>query len=170
MRVLIDTCVLYPPLLRNLVLGLAEQGVFQPLWSDAIAAEWLHLAARRGEDGVPVTLARMRARWPQGCAPAGHPEILDLPDSDDRHVLAAAIAGGAGQILTANLADFPPRILAVHGLQAVSPDDFVMAHWLARRDTVEGLVAALWPQLAGRDLRRALKKAGLPRLGKALEH
>ncbi|MFN3954813.1 MAG: RSP_2648 family PIN domain-containing protein [Pararhodobacter sp.] len=170
MRVLIDTCVLYPPLLRNLVLGLAERGLFQPLWSDAIAAEWLHLAARRGEDAVPAILARMQARWPEGCAPAGHPELLDLPDSGDRHVLAAAIAAGAGQILTANLADFPPRILAAHGLCAVSPDDFVMAHWLAGRAAVEGQVAALWSGLSGRDLRRALRKAGLPRLGKALEH
>lgn len=170
MRVLIDTCVLYPPLLRNLVLGLAARGLFTPLWSQAIAAEWLHLAGQRGETGVADSLARMRARWPEGCAAPGEPELLDLPDPGDRHVLAAAIVGGAGQILTANLADFPPRLLAPHGLRAVAPDDFIMALWLAGRGPVEQEVAALWPGLAGRDLRRALKKAGLPRLGKALEH
>lgn len=169
-RVLIDTCVLYPPILRDLVLGLAGQGLFQPLWSEGIAAEWLHLAARDGAVDVPALLARMAARWPDGLVPAGAPELLDLPDRGDRHVLAAAIAGGADLILTDNLRDFPVRTLAPHGVSARSPDDFVMELWLAERSRVEAEVAALWPGCEGRELRRALKKAGVPRLGRALEH
>lgn len=169
MRVLIDTCVLYPPQLRDLILALAARGLFAPLWSAGIAAEWLHLATREGETSVAAVLERMARRWPQGQAPDGEAAHLDLPDPGDRHVLAAAIAGGAGAILTFNIRDFPARTLALHGLRAVSPDDFVMDLWLRDATTVEGEVAANWPGLSGRALRNALKRAGLPRLGKALE-
>ncbi|KPQ07188.1 MAG: PIN domain [Rhodobacteraceae bacterium HLUCCA12] len=169
-RALLDTCVLYPPILRDFLLALAARGVFQPLWSDAIAAEWLHLARRDGAADVPAILARMRARWPAGCVAPGDPALLDLPDRGDRHVLAAAIAGHAHLIVTANLRDFPPRALGPYGLHARSPNDFVMDLWLAAPSTVEHEVAALWPGLSGRALRQALKKAGLSRLGKAQEH
>ena len=167
MRILLDTCVLYPPMLRDFLLALAARGLFVPLWSDGIAAEWLHLAARDGARDVPALLARMAARWPEGKVGPGAPDLLDLPDRGDRHVLAAAIAGRADLILTANLRDFPPRALGPHGLRARAPDDFAMDLWLEAPGIVEAEVAALWP-LEGRDLRRALRKAGLPRLGKAL--
>jgi hypothetical protein len=52
---------------------------------------------------------------------------LTLPDADDPHVLAAAIEAAAGVIVTFNLADFPPAVTGPHGVQAVHPDDFVMA-------------------------------------------
>lgn len=175
MRVLLDTCVLYPPHLRNLLLDLAAQGAFAPLWSTGIAAEWLHLASRRGPDGVAgadIALCRMRAAFPGGevteAAARMDATTADLPDAGDMHVLAAALAGGAALILTANLRDFPPRVLAPYGLRAQSPDDFVMDHWLKAPALVEGTVTTLWPGLSGPTLRRALKKAGLPRLGKAL--
>lgn len=168
-RALLDTCVLFPPLLRGLLLALAERGLFVPLWSEAIAAEWLHLAARRGDlAGAEAALMAMRARWPSGQLPALDNAYLELPDTGDRHVLAAAIGGPADLIVTANLRDFPRRCLAPHGLRAQAPDDFVMDLWLAAPATVEAEQAKLWPGLSGRPLRRALGKAGLRRLGRAL--
>lgn len=169
-RALLDTCVLFPPLLRGLLLALADRGLFNPLWSEVIAAEWLHLANRRGDlAGAEAALTSMRARWPEGHLPAVESAHLDLPDAGDRHVLAAAIAGRADLIVTNNLRDFPRRHLAPHGLYAQSSDDFVMHLWLAAPAIVEAEVALLWPGLAGRALRRALGKAGLRRLGRALE-
>lgn len=167
-RAFLDTCVLFPPILRRFLLTLADAGAFQPLWSDGVAAEWLHVTARKGEPGAAEALAQMRARWPQGQGTAGDATLLDLPDADDHHVLAAAIAGAAQVLLTLNLRDFPRRALAQHGLRAVSPDDFVMELWLAERAPVEARVAAVWPGLTGEALRKALKRAGLPRLGRAL--
>jgi len=170
-RAFLDTCVLFPPLKRALLLGLAERGLYDPVWSDGVAAEWAHLLARRdpvAAAALPALLARMAARWPAGPAPRGVPEAVDLPDRGDAHVLAAALAGGAGVIVTDNLRDFPARALAPQGLRAVTPDDWAMALWLAAPAPVEATVAAVWPGLTGPDLRRALKKAGLPRLGKAL--
>ncbi|MCB1391548.1 MAG: PIN domain-containing protein, partial [Rhodobacteraceae bacterium] len=136
-RVFLDTCVLFPPILRALLLGLADRGLYAPLWSAGVAAEWLHVTARKGETGAPEALARMRARWPGAEGPAGEPGWLDLPDPADRHILAAAIAGRAGLLLTLNLRDFPRRALAPHGLRAVSPDDFVMDLWLGDAPGVE---------------------------------
>ena len=154
-KVFLDTCVLVPPILRDLLLGLADAGVFVPLWSAGVAAEWAHVAARQGGGDVALRLARMHARWPGGEAPAGQPEVLDLPDPGDRHVLASAIAGGAGVLLTLNLRDFPLRALAPFGLCAKAPDAFVMDLWLAQRAPVEAGVARVWPGLSGSDLRKA---------------
>jgi hypothetical protein len=51
---------------------------------------------------------------------------LELPDPDDRHVLAAAIHSGAALIVTANLKDFPSRITGAFGIEAKHPDRFVL--------------------------------------------
>lgn len=170
-RAFLDTCVLYPPRLRALLLGLADRGLYHPVWSAGVAAEWAHLAARRDPDfaaTLPALLARMAARWPSGPAPRGTPDILDLPDAGDAHVLAAAHAGGAASLITLNLRDFPARALAPLGLKAEHPDAFVLALWLRDPGPVTETLAEIWPGLSGADLRRALKKSGLPRLGKAL--
>jgi hypothetical protein len=47
MRVMMDTCVLYPAVLRDFLLALASRGLFDPLWSHGVAAELLGLVARR---------------------------------------------------------------------------------------------------------------------------
>jgi hypothetical protein len=63
-------------------------------------------------------------------------EGLQLPDLDDRHVLAAAIHAGASLIVTENLKDFPAQVLEEHGVQAIRPDDFVMALVASRPDLI----------------------------------
>ena len=63
---------------------------------------------------------------------------LELPDPDDRHVLAAAIRAGAQSIITSNLKDFPREQLARYGVEAVHPDDFI----LSMIDLSEGAVCA----------------------------
>jgi predicted nucleic acid-binding protein len=163
-RVVIDTNVLYPPILRGLVLDMADAGLFTPLWSARTLGEWRRLVARRGES-IETVIAAMQARWPSATI-EGDESLLDLPDPADRHVLAAAQAGGAEVILTENLRDFPRWALGP--IRAQAPDAFVMTLWLARRAPVEKIVAARFPGLEGRDLRAALRRAGLPRLGKAL--
>lgn len=63
-----------------------------------------------------------------GCLVEGFEDIvpiLDLPDPDDRHVLAAAIHCGADAIVTLNLKDFPPAIARRYELEILHPDDFL---------------------------------------------
>jgi hypothetical protein len=64
-------------------------------------------------------------------------EALDLPDPDDRHVLAAAIKAGAQLIVTRNLKDFPPKTLAQWDIRPKSPDNFV-------RDVMDFDSQAVW--------------------------
>ena len=40
MRAVLDACVLYPPVLRDLLLGCAEAGLYEPKWSERILEEW----------------------------------------------------------------------------------------------------------------------------------
>jgi len=178
-RVMIDACVLYPNVLREIVLGVAATGAFVPLWSPRILAEWGHAAARLGAADALVAqgeVTMLRTHWPGAeVTPApGLERTLDLPDADDCHVLAAAITGQAGLILTQNLRDFPARALGPHGLRARSPDDFLMDLWLADAVFVEGPVAhvqADTARISGRaqPLRALLRRVRMPRLGKALD-
>ena len=62
---------------------------------------------------------------------------LELPDPNDRHVLAAAIKAKAQIIVTKNLRDFPAERLAPWGLKAKSPDSFV-------RDQIDIDRQAVW--------------------------
>lgn len=171
-RVFLDTCVLYPPYLRAFLLELAARGAIAPLWSRAVLGEWGHLVARKHPQDLPAldgVIAAMAARFPTALAPEGESAHLDLPDIADRHVLAAALAGGAGVILTLNLRDFPRATLAREGISACAPDDLAMGLWLEQPATIEGAVATVWPGLEGRALRAALKRADLWRLGRAME-
>ena len=52
---------------------------------------------------------------------------LTLPDPHDRHVVAAAIHAKADGIVPGNLRDFPAQTLALFGIEAHHPDEFVTA-------------------------------------------
>ena len=64
------------------------------------------------------------------CIVSGYEDLIDsltLPDPDDRHVLAAAIRGGAEAIVTFNLKDFPADALTPFDIKALHPDDFLLS-------------------------------------------
>ncbi len=175
----LDACVLFPSVLREILLGVAAAGRFVPLWSDRLLAEWALAASRAGPVAAAQAhgeIALLRAGWPEATVPAdpGLEDRLWLPDPADRHVLAAAITGGAGLIVTRNLRDFPRAALQDHGITALSPDDFLMRLWLEDSPPVAAAVAraqAATEAHSGRaqPLRPLLRRAGLPRLGKALD-
>lgn len=178
MKVLLDACVIYPTVMRQMILGVARAGVFTPLWSARIIEEWVRAAQKLGADGALQAsgeAALLAARWPEAevtYAPSLEAGLW-LPDPADVHVLAAAIAGSADMILTLNAKDFPRNILAEEGLSRADPDGFLHGVWQARPELVAGVAAEVLTEadrLSGRawELRALLKKARLPRLGKAL--
>jgi len=176
MRVLVDACVLYSTVPRALVLGAAEAGLIVPLWSDRILEEWRRAVARDGAAAAAqvaseIALARLACPDAAVPVPVGLAETLSLPDPDDRHVLAAAIAGRAEVLLTRNMRDFPPRTLARHGISPRAPDSLFLDLWTAQPVTIAGIagpVVEAMAKAAGMAPRAVLKRAGLPRLGKAL--
>ncbi|WP_370651775.1 PIN domain-containing protein [Frankia sp. Cj3] len=48
-----------------------------------------------------------------------------LPDEDDRHVLAAAVAAQATVLCTWNVKDFPADTAAVAGIEVLTPDELL---------------------------------------------
>ncbi len=178
MKVLLDTCVIYPTVMRQMLLGVAEAGAFTPLWSARIIAEWQHAAAKLGADGLAQAgseAVMMAARWPT--AQVSYSPSLEarlwLPDPADTHVLAAAIAGSADGIVTLNARDFPRNILAEEGLWRADPDGFLHGIWKAQPGLVSEvadrvLAEAIRLSSATWEMRPLLKKARLPRLAKAL--
>lgn len=127
----LDANVLYPNLLRDTLLSLAAAGLYHARWTDKINEEWSrNLAADRPDIASKIgSLLEQVNRAVPDCLIDGYEYLidrLDLPDPDDRHVLAAAIAGHADAIVTANLKDFPVATLDKYGVEVQHPDDFIM--------------------------------------------
>ncbi|MGK7755265.1 MULTISPECIES: RSP_2648 family PIN domain-containing protein [unclassified Roseovarius] len=178
MNAVLDTCVIYPTVMRQMLLGAAKHGVFKPLWSARIIEEWQRAVVKLGPDGIAqaqAEAAMLALDWPDAEVtwPPSLQSRLWLPDPADIHVLAAAIAGSADLILTVNAKDFPRNILAEEGISRADPDTFLFGVFEAHPDVmheVAGVVLADARRLSGEDwdIRRLMKKARLPRLGKAL--
>ena len=132
MKVILDANVLYPAPVRDLLLSLANNKMFQPKWSAAINEEWVRsLVANRPDikrENTENTIRSMNMAFPDANTEP-HPstiEELTLPDPNDQHVLAAAISAEAELIVTFNLKDFPTSILSHRGIEAIHPDDFIL--------------------------------------------
>ncbi|BBZ52076.1 hypothetical protein MHEI_37930 [Mycobacterium heidelbergense] len=134
---------------RDFLLSLAIEGLYRPLWSSAILAELeYHETRKRIERGERPDVAADRARrlieqmstafddaavenWEP------HDGAFGLPDRDDEHVVAAAVVGGAGAIVTENRRDFPlaniPPQIKVLSPAKFTADTVAAAPEVARR-------------------------------------
>ncbi|WP_108835672.1 RSP_2648 family PIN domain-containing protein [Tateyamaria sp. Alg231-49] len=179
MKILIDANVLYPTVMREVVLGVAKTGLFTPQWSPRILEEWARAAIKLGPQGETQArgeIALLQAAWP-GAEVRYPPELenrLWLPDPNDVHVLAAAIAGSSDAIMTVNAKDFPRNVLSEEGLHRADPDSYLQGCAEANPDLVAPVAQAVVEEarrLSGEPwtLRSLMKKARLPRFGKAVE-
>lgn len=117
----LDTNTIVPSLRRDFMLSMAVEGLYRPLWSRAILDELHRVTIRRKVDryGESEDEARRYADWLLNQMTCHFDDALvegwegldgtyGLPDPNDEHVVAAAVVGGAGVIVTENLKDFPP--------------------------------------------------------------
>ncbi len=176
---LLDANVLFPQLLRDVLVSLAASRAFEARWSRQIHQEWTRNVLKHRPDIVPATLdsvcALMNENVPDCLVTGFEPQIetLQLSDKDDRHVLAAAIHSQSRFIVTLNLKDFPAPILTPHGIEAIAPDPFLC---LILRDKPEKALTALSkqrrrfqkPPLSPAEFLVALQPP-LPRFAAALE-
>ena len=121
----LDTNVIYPIEIRDLLFWFAFYDLFTPKWSNHIFEEWEDVMQRKGMSKEISNKAN--SAFPDALVINYESliESLSLPDKNDCHVLAAAIKTNANVIVTNNLKDFPEEYLASFGLVAKSPDDFI---------------------------------------------
>jgi hypothetical protein len=176
----LDASVLYPASIRDLLMRLAADGLFQPKWTEQIHQEWMENLLKDRPDLTPEQVERtrelMNRHGGDWRVPAYKHLIpaISLPDADDRHVAAAAIAGGAQCIVTLNLRHFPPAVLKEHPVTAIHPDDFACSLLEAAPETFVRAVrrhrgSLRNPPRTAREHLEALRHAGLPRLAERLE-
>ena len=117
-------------MVRDVLLLLAAAGLYRPVWTDRINEEWSrNLIASKPDRKADIlsTIDTMNDAFPEARLEGFEDliEALELPDVDDRHVLAAAIRSEASVIVTQNLSDFPPSVLSQFDIEARAADDFV---------------------------------------------
>lgn len=128
--VLLDANVLYPAPMRDVLMQLAVTDLFKARWTTDIHREWIEALLRNEPHRDRAALERTRDLMDtsiRDCLVTGYERLipsLELPDPDDRHVLAAAIVGRCDAIVTQNLKDFPAKALAPFQIETQHPDDF----------------------------------------------
>jgi predicted nucleic acid-binding protein len=171
---LLDACVLHPMAMADALMSLASAGLFAAKWTRAIEIEWIASLEQRRPD--------LKGRWVYRRDQMREPVVdwevkehawrsrakgLTLPDPNDVHVLAAALAGHADCIVTANIRDFPVAVVAPFDVEIIHPDQFIIALWdLDPLATVAAFkrMRARWkkPQASVEDFAVALERGGMP--------
>ncbi|PJX23830.1 PIN domain-containing protein [Advenella sp. S44] len=133
----LDTCVLMSTVLKNLLLRLAQSGMFEPVWADYIGQEWRRNASRVwtvSDDEISLLWQDMQTAFPRADMGIVSAFETGLTKSDpkDWHVIAAGRAaltlypGRSVCILTRNLRDFNRSELRLLGLSLYEPDQFLI--------------------------------------------
>jgi len=172
----LDACVLYPAPLRDLLLSLASAGLYQARWTRTIQDEWIGNLLRHRPDLQPEALNRTAALMSEAiedCLIENFEHLIDtitLPDPDDRHVIAAAIASEADAIVTFNIKDFAgiPEITVQH------PDDFLVSRFSYDETTALEAIRDLRQRLrsppkTSHQLLATYERQGLPRFSRILQ-
>lgn len=149
----LDACVLYPAPLRDFLMHLTLLDAFRARWTEEIHAEWIGNLLANRPDLKPEQLERTRQLMNAHTRDAvvenyeSQIDALELPDPNDRHVLAAAIRAGASVIVTFNLRDFPAKSLAPYQIKAVAPDNFIVSLLEADAERVFAAAEGQWRSL-----------------------
>jgi len=129
--VVYDSCVLYPAPLRDLLMRLALTDLYRAKWTKDIHQEWIRGLLKNRPDLNEEQLQKIRKKMDlhvRDCLIEEYEDLiksLNLPDPDDRHVLAAAIRANAQIIVTFNLSDFPAQFIDKYDIEAQHPDEFL---------------------------------------------
>lgn len=172
-RALLDANVLVPITVADVFLRCAEQGFYDLLWSDRIIEEvsrtLVQLNPSIPRNNIDERIQDMIRAFPQATVSdwkVFRERCPELPDSNDEHVCAAAIAGNADVIVTFNLKDFPQDALEQAELFAQGPDEFMLDLWDLKPWYPQRIVTIIDEMsdvrgLNWRDMVHRLSKAGL---------
>jgi predicted nucleic acid-binding protein len=166
----LDTCVLYSSTLRDTLLRIAEADAFRPLWSAHVLAELKSVLEREAHVDSGKTsrlIGQLQQAFPASEV-VDYDALIDATTCHpkDRHVLAAAVAGGAQVVVTFNVKDFPAASVEPHDIEVVNPDGFLLDQLdlypgRVGRALVGQLTAAKRPPLTMGQLLGRLARAGV---------
>ena len=176
----LDANVLYPNLMRDILLEAAKLRLFNFRWSHNIRQELLRAYRRQNSDRKSRRFEQHTLRlmdlYFRRLMISGYEYLLPdihLPDPDDRHVLAAAIHARCDYLVTQNLRDFPAPVCGQYGIEAIHPDEFLLV--LLSREQARLLESARTcrmrmknPSMAVQQYLDALRRANLPNFADAL--
>lgn len=125
----LDTNIIYPVVIRDLLFWFAHYDLFTPKWSKHIFDEWIDVMLRKGisQEECEKRVQKANLAFPDAVVLnyEGLIESLKLPDKKDCHVLAAAIRANAHLIVTNNIKHFPAIYLDTFGIKIKNADDFL---------------------------------------------
>lgn len=185
----LDACVLIPPGLRDLLLSVAHEKGFRPVWQADIEAETHRntmkvtrkrdpgLSPEEARHAADHVLEQMNAAFPDARLDDQHwrPLVATMTNNPkDRHVMAAAVGAKATHVVTTNIKDFP--VASRRGVTVEPADSFLLG--LLATSSIEVLagVDALVvrnkrPPTTHREIVDRLKAGKLaPRFGAELEN
>ncbi|WP_239005210.1 PIN domain-containing protein [Legionella sp. MW5194] len=128
--VLYDANVLYPAPLRDILIQLATTRLYRAKWSNRIHEEWIRNVLKNRSDISREQLEKIKNLMDSSvldCLVENYEDIeggLQLPDSNDKHILAAAIVSSCDVIVTFNIKDFPSKELDKYAIETQHPDGF----------------------------------------------
>lgn len=171
----LDTSVLFPFYLRDTLLRVAAKGLYRPLWSQHILDELKRALVKKSQlkpPDVDRVVGGITTAFPDA-AVGSYERLIDqveVGDRDDRHVLAAAMTGGADVIVTANIRDFPLNCEEVFGVGIQSAEEFLLERL---QEDFDRVTQALKEQVdaytrSPRTVEELLERLGLGRFGRAV--
>ncbi len=166
---LLDASVLHPWVVCELLLRLAERGLYRPAWSAEILDELVGSLIRRQpehEERFRRRRERMEAAFAEAMTHQPGRFMTAVPDevdAGDRHVVAAAFAARADVIVTNNVRHFAPDRLAKVGLLVHTADEFLVHQWWLDPAGVLDELAAMaastnWPSLTAAQVLESLRR------------
>ncbi|MFF5172819.1 putative toxin-antitoxin system toxin component, PIN family [Micromonospora sp. NPDC000089] len=175
--VLLDANVLVPNALRDTLLRVTEAGFYRPLWSQDILAETrrtiLRLRPSIDPNRLDMMFTCMNAAFGDALVTGYEPLVTGMTnDIDDRHVLAAAVAGRADVIVTNNVKHFPQAAVGPLHIEVLKPDRFLCLQYdlapapvvdIIKRQSDETGRSAGKPRLSIDELLELLSNGGAPR-------
>lgn len=172
-RVFVDTNVLFPFSVMDLMLALTEDGIHDVMWTDTLLDEWERViveSQRRSPDAAAAITATIREFFPDTCIPAdsyrGLVAEVDGPDPDDNLHMAAAVAGRVEAIITWNEKDFICDFMKNHAVTVVNPDTYLCSLYEEFPKEVLGTITRIAagkrrPPVTPYDVVEALDRAGV---------
>ena len=128
--VILDANILFSGIKRDILLRVAMNGLYRPRWSSHVLGEVKFSLAKfrnASDEDIDTIISKLNKDFPDALIYGYKPLIagLELPDANDRHILAAAIRGRCDGIVTENIRDFPKEVLGQYGLDVARTDDFL---------------------------------------------